>query len=323
MTPAVSVAIATYNYARFLPAAIESVLGQTMGDLEIIVIDDGSTDDTPVAMERYRKEPRVRYERIAHVGVAAAKNAAIRRARAPVVALLDADDVWLSDKLERQMPLMDAAEKPAVVYSRRLEIDENGNLLKYRQPVLHRGRVLAAMFRENFVCYSSALVRREVFDHAGYFDEGLPLAVDYDFWLRVALCYSFDYVDEPLVKYRRGHGSLSSRDAERTCLALEIMDRFLERGGREALSPAVIRRARAETYCTLVLALRDESRLSALGYNLKALALAPGCGKAWKSLASLPMSEPMRQFTRRMLGRAGDSDGAISCKGSEITQNGI
>ncbi|HJT77666.1 MAG TPA: glycosyltransferase, partial [Gemmataceae bacterium] len=215
MTPRVSVVVATYNYARFLGGALESALGQTFRDLEVIVVDDGSTDDTAAVVRPYLADGRVSYVRTDHVGQPAAKNVGVRLARAPLVAFLDADDRWLPAKLARQVPLFDADPGLGVVYARRRLIDEEGWPLEYEQPVLHRGEVLGPLFERNFVCFSSAVARREVLECEGLFDEALPLAIDFDLWLRVARHYRFDYVDEPLVEYRVGHASLSRRQDER------------------------------------------------------------------------------------------------------------
>ena len=103
MTPRVSVVVATYNYARFLGGALQSALGQTFRDLEAIVVDDGSTDDTAAVVRPFLADGRVRYVRTDHRGQPQAKNTGVRLARAPLVAFLDADDLWLPAKLERQL----------------------------------------------------------------------------------------------------------------------------------------------------------------------------------------------------------------------------
>ncbi len=307
MNPSVSVVIATYNYARYLRAALESVRRQTFDSWELVVVDDGSTDATPQVVRPYLADPRVRYHRTGHAGVAAAKNAGVRLARAPLVAFLDADDVWMPTKLARQAALFRADPPLGVAYTRRWLIDEEGRRLEYEQPPLFRGRVLDELFRTNFVCFSSAMVRRAALDDAGPFDEGLALAVDYDLWLRVALRYRFDYVDEPLVEYRTGHANLSSRTEERLVTALRIMHRFLdEQGGRAALRPAAIRYAEAETCYHIGLARRPVSRLAALPWYLRALAQAPAYGPAWRGLFSLPLPESARRLLRRALGRPVD-----------------
>src|SRR5437879_6439171 len=229
MAPGVSVVGATVNYSRYLAGTLESARAQTMSEVEIIVIDDGSTDETKQVMGSYLANPRVRYQRTDHRGQPAAKNAGIRLARAPLVAFLDAHDLWLPTKLEKQLTLFADDPALAVVYSRRILIDECGRPLQFPQPELARGNVLAKMFRKNFVCFSSAVIRRKVLEDVGLFDENLALAIDYDLWLRIARHYRFAYVDEPLVQYRTGHASLSQRTEERLKTVAGLMNRFLDR----------------------------------------------------------------------------------------------
>src|SRR5215208_6407496 len=98
MAPAVSVVVATRNYGRYVAGALRSVLGQTWGDLEVVVIDDGSTDDTYQIVEPFRTDPRVRYHRTDGLGQSRAKNLGVQLSRAPLVAFLDGDDEWLPSK---------------------------------------------------------------------------------------------------------------------------------------------------------------------------------------------------------------------------------
>src|SRR5262245_45392509 len=173
----------------------------------------------------------------------------------------------MPDKLEHQLPLFESAARPAVVFSERVQIDAEGRRLVSPQPPFPRGRVLGEMFLDNFICFSSVVVRRDVFEEVGVFDESLALAIDYDLWLRVATRYSFDYVAAPLVKYRVGHANLSSRVEERLRTVLGIMGRFLDDyGGRRLLSPELVRRAYAQTYCHLALYARRRSRRAPLGW---------------------------------------------------------
>jgi len=307
MSPAVSVVLATYNYGRYLAGALDSALSQTLCDLEVIVVDDGSTDETKDVMVSYLDNPRVRYFGIDHSGQPAAKNFGIRLARAPLIAFLDADDLWLPSKLEKQAAIFAADPALGVVFSQRLLIDEQGRHLQFSQPRLPRGNVLADMFRQNFICFSSAVIRRTVLDQVGLFDTNLALAIDYDLWLRIAQRFPFDYVDEPLVMYRTGHASLSRRTEERLKTAAGIMDRFLhEHGGQAVLNPALVRRAQAETYYEIALAIRSRSRWAALPWYGRALQKAPDFGLAWQGLASLPLPETVRRGLRRALGRPPD-----------------
>jgi glycosyltransferase involved in cell wall biosynthesis len=305
MNPTVSVIVAAYNYDRYLGGALESVLNQTCRNLEVIVVDDGSTDRTAEVVRRYLRDPRVRYYRTDHVGQPKAKNTGIRLARAPLVAFLDADDLWLPAKLERQLALFRRDRVLGVAYTRRLVIDGQGREVEYEHPAMHRGMILDALFRSNaFVCFSSVMVRRAVLDDVGLFDESLALAIDYDLWLRVGLRYRFDYVDTPLVQYRTGHANLSRRAEERLITVSRIMERFLvAHGGGAFVSPAVVRRARAETAYHIALALRERSRLRALPWYLRSVSLCPHYALAWQGLASLPLPEAIRRGLRRALGR--------------------
>jgi glycosyltransferase involved in cell wall biosynthesis len=301
--------IATYNYGRYLGDAVESVRSQTFRDLEVIVVDDGSTDDTPKVMNRYRDDSRVRYHRAENRGPAAARNTGIRMARGTMIAFLDADDQWLPSKLDRQVRLLEADAGVAVVYARRLLVDEAGRGLAYQQPDLHRGDVLQQLFLSNFICLSSAVVRRDALVRAGLFDERIKLASaeDYDLWLRLAQEFRFDYVDEPLVLYRTGRSPAARRVEARLAAALEVMRRFLtERGGRHLLDAGLVRLSWAETCAHLGLAARERSRLAALHWYCKALGTSPGLLVAWKGLASLFLPEVGRRCLRRTLGRPAD-----------------
>jgi glycosyltransferase involved in cell wall biosynthesis len=251
--PRVSVVMAAKNYARFLPIAVESVLAQTFADWELVIIDDGSTDQTPDAVRLFLTDCRVRYARVDRLGQSRAKNLGIRLARGEFVAFLDADDTWLPTKLEKQLALFAKQPEVGVVFCRRSLIDEAGHALpQSTAPGPPRGRILDRMFVQNHVCFSSAVVRRIVFSHVGSFDSAWDLAIDFDLWLRVARHYEFDFVDEELVKYRTGHGNLSKRLADRVDTALSIMRRAERRRCiGEEIAEAFVAEAHASTRRTL------------------------------------------------------------------------
>jgi glycosyltransferase involved in cell wall biosynthesis len=270
MVPAVSVVVATRNYGRFLAGALRSMLGQTWRDFELVIIDDGSTDDTAEVVRLFFSDPRVRYHRTDGLGQSRAKNLGIRLARAPLVAFLDGDDEWLPTKLERQLPLFD---NPAVgvVYARRELIDAAGDDLPTPASVLVRGQVYDDLLVRNPVCFSSAVVRRAVFEAVGMFDPALPLSIDYDLWLRVARHFEFDYVDEPLVRYRTGHANLSSRIAERLAAILSVLRRSLLRGRNQELAdPRAQAGAWGSTCRTMGFVLREEEPSAAARWYVRA-----------------------------------------------------
>ena len=283
MPPTVSVIIATYNYGSYLPAALDSVLAQTFTDWEAIIVDDASTDNTSEVVRPYLSDARVRYHRTDHLGAAGARNVAIGLARGSFLAILDADDRWLPGKLARQMGLFRDNPELGVVYTRRLIADEQGHVLRACQEELCRGQVLSRLFLLNFVCFSSAVIARQALERIGLFDTRCEPSEDYDLLLRIGAYYPFDYIDEPLVVYRM-HDALQ-RDEIRCHVVLGIRRRSLdERGGREVITPAAVRRAYAQTYALLAMAAVRRSRLSGVRWAMRALATYPLSAVVWEAL---------------------------------------
>jgi glycosyltransferase involved in cell wall biosynthesis len=269
-TPAVSVVIATRNYGRYLAGAIRSVLDQTWRDFEIVVIDDGSTDDTPAVVQPFLADSRVHYQRTDGLGQSRAKNLGIRLCRAPLIAFLDGDDEWLPQKLERQLPLFDDLTI-GVVYSRRVLIDEIGRECATPQAAVVRGRIYNDLLAANPVCFSSVVVRRTVFETVGMLDPCLQLAIDYDLWLRVSRHFDFDYIDEPLVRYRTGHANLSSRIVDRLQTVLAILRRSLvRRRNDEIADPKAVAEAWGSTCRTMGFVLREKEMIEATKWYLQA-----------------------------------------------------
>lgn len=246
--PLVSVVIPTYNYGKYLPDAIESVLSQTFKNYELIIVDDGSTDNTKEVVRPYLKNTRIRYHYQENTGQSSAKNVGIKLARGDFIAFLDADDSWLPDKLELQMKLFQANPALGVVYSRRLFIAEDGNDIYHEQPKkLYAGNVLYPMFMygNHFLCSSTSVVRKECFAKVGLFDQALEASEDFDLWLRIAIHYPFDFVDKPLIKFRAGHSSVSKREGVIARCGSLIAKRFLEKYREPLKIPSyVIRKQR-------------------------------------------------------------------------------
>ncbi|MDQ3929530.1 MAG: glycosyltransferase [Chloroflexota bacterium] len=215
MRPTVSAVITTYNYGRFISRAIESVLAQTLQPDEIIMVDDGSTDDTAQVVARYA-DRGLRYVYKANGGGSSARNAGILASHCELIAFLDADDVWLPHKLERQVEQMVRHPNLGLVSGSEWQVDERGEhpYLVARQPLEAAG-VYKQMLVENFIGNTSlALVRRSVFDKVGMFDEKVPLGHDWDMWLRIARAYPISILEEPLIYYTRHSGSLSAGKIE-------------------------------------------------------------------------------------------------------------
>jgi glycosyltransferase involved in cell wall biosynthesis len=300
--PTVSVVVASYNYARYLPQALDSVLAQTRDDWEVLVVDDGSTDNTREVVRPYLADDRFRYLHQDNAGQAAAKNRGATEARGELVAFLDADDVWLPSKLDRQIPLF-ADPGVGVVYAKRLLLDAQGRESPFVHPPLYRGEVAGQIFMDNFLCFSSTVVRRGLLELHGGFDESLRVGIDFDLWIRLSAHCAFDYVDEVLVKYRVGHERLSSNLERRLEHAQRIMRANLDRPGvARNISRSARRRARGMTGCSFGNLRRDEGRrLVAAGHYALALALDPASPRTWREAACLVLPPGLRRRLKALL----------------------
>lgn len=298
--PQVSVVMAAYNYGPYIGQAIQSVVDQTFLDWELIVVDDGSDDETEMIVRRFVGDPRIRYHRQENQGQPKAKNTGIRLSRGRFIAFLDADDAWMPDKLAKQLPLFENDPDLGVAYTGVSLMDEDGISIGQLPLRMVRGRILEIAIKRTIPPFSSSIVRREIFDDIGYFDEELPLAIDFDLWLRAATKYRFDYVDEPLLLYRSGHANLSRRAKERRELVLKrILPRFIsEYGGQRLLSRRSIAEAYADTYVNTAESLRDHSLLRAFGWNLRACAKSPWMLQTWKSLLRTCVPRQVLHFAK-------------------------
>jgi glycosyltransferase involved in cell wall biosynthesis len=203
MMPGISVIIPAYNHARFLPQAIESVLAQTLLPAELIVVDDGSTDDTPQVLARYSE--CVRYIRQQNRGVSAARNTGAAVAMGDYLAFLDADDEWLPHKLEMQMARFTNEPELGLVHCGVVEINGEGALLSVRQDGLEGWLIEEfLLFRRAIIlgAGSSALIPRRILFELGGWDEQLSTAADWDVCCRIAARYPIGFVSEELLRYR-------------------------------------------------------------------------------------------------------------------------
>lgn len=195
--------IPTYNRAHILEQAIASVVAQTYRSIEIIVVDDGSTDRTS-ELVAWLGVPTLRYYSLErNSGASAARNYGIARARGTFIAFLDADDEWLPEKTARQIACFEnAPDTVGVVYSGVREVSPQWPPID-RVPE-HRGDLFETLRAVNVLRTSGVMVRREVFDEVGGFDCALPARHDWDLWLRIARHYRMDYVEDISVLYHYG-----------------------------------------------------------------------------------------------------------------------
>ena len=212
--PRVSVIIPTYNCARFLQRTIDSALRQTYRDFEVIVVDDGSMDETQTLMQQYNNCVSYVYQQ--NQGASSARNAAISRATGEFIAYLDADDVWRPDKLARQVEYLDTHPMCGLVHTEVSVIDEQDQVLHGRfnqetKRVVPQGICVRDILLRSHIQTLTVMERRSAFDCAKGFDLRLPVAQDYLHWILVVLHgFEVGYLPEPLGQYRWRAGSLMS-----------------------------------------------------------------------------------------------------------------
>lgn len=211
----ISVIIPTYNRCDKLKAAMESVLSQTYTNIELLIIDDGSTDNTREMVEEMQ-DSRIRYIRLPqNMGAAAARNEGVRFAKGEIIAFHDSDDIWLSEKLEKQMSYWKEHPEFSMIYCAYLLHRDN---LKFRtQPAERKeleGDILQYLLLRNFIGTPTMLLRKACFEDVGGFNVALHCLEDWEFAVRFAESYYIGYVDEVLVKAYYSPGGISSKKAE-------------------------------------------------------------------------------------------------------------
>lgn len=207
----VSALITTYNYGQYLAGAIESVLGQTLRPDEIIVVDDGSTDDTAAIVARYA-DRSVRYIYKENGGIASARNVGIRESTGALIAFLDADDRWLREKTALQVEHFRRHPQVGLVTGSEWQVWED----KGTKPWLLKRKAVGAAYIypqilvENLVGTSSlTMIRRECFKKVGPLDERVGLGQDWDMWIRIAKSFPVGVIERPLIHYAHHKGSMS------------------------------------------------------------------------------------------------------------------
>ncbi|MCL5951129.1 MAG: glycosyltransferase [Chloroflexi bacterium] len=210
--PKVSVVIPTYNRAQLIRETLRSVLAQTYHDFEVVVIDDGSTDNTQEALVAYGSQ--IRYFRKDNGGQASARNLGIRVASGEYIAFLDSDDLWLPSKLEEQVTTLVTARTKWVYCDAELFDGATGRtvgLYSRQNNRPYEGHVARQLLLNDFIASPTPIIHREVFDRVGYFDESALLRSreDWEMWLRIAPHYSVAYLAKPLARYRLHSGSVT------------------------------------------------------------------------------------------------------------------
>jgi glycosyltransferase involved in cell wall biosynthesis len=237
--PLVSVIIPTYNRGWVLREAIDSVLAQDFKDFELIVVDDGSTDNTPLILDSYHQELMV--IRQPNKGVSAARNRGIAAASGRLIAFLDSDDFWLPRKLSEQVDFFNS--NPDAVINQTEEIwIRNGVRVN---PKTRHHKVSGMIFEPSLalclVSPSAVMIKRSLFDDIGLFDENLPACEDYDLWLRISWRYPVHLIETPLIIKRGGHADQLSKAPGLDKFRIQALRKVIESGqlGEESYQAAI------------------------------------------------------------------------------------
>jgi len=283
--PTVSVIIPAYNCAEVLAEAVESVRAQTYQDYEVIVVDDGSTDDTWATIERLVGEfDKLRPIRAEHKGLAAARNRAIAEMRGQWIALLDADDLWLPEKLARCLDFLAANEHLSIVYTPMDPIKLDGTPMAGHSKPCQAGWLTRELFASIFVHDPAAVFHKRVIDTCGGFDESLPVCIGHEFWLRVSPHFEFGLIDEPLALRRWHDASLtrSNRSRGRRIKAGMLERFYFELGGADLVPKAeAARRLSRVHYSAGKILLKEGQGRLAREYLAKAIRYRRGNLKAY------------------------------------------
>lgn len=203
MSYRVSVIIPTYNRSKYLINCLDSVFSQSFKDFEIIVVDDGSTDNTLSILDKYAH--KINYIKQKNLGVSSARNCGIKNSKGIWLAFLDSDDLWHKDKLRYQIDYLDKNEGALICHT-----DEKWykNGLYINQMDKHKksgGRLFVKSLQMCMISPSSVMIKKDLFDKIGLFDESLPACEDYDLWLRITSQYDIGFIDKSLVIKNGGH----------------------------------------------------------------------------------------------------------------------
>jgi glycosyltransferase involved in cell wall biosynthesis len=229
-TPKVSVIIPAYNAERTIRETINSVLEQTFFDFELIIINDGSTDNT-LQLVNEVKDSRLRVYSYSNAGLSMARNRGITHAKGEYISFIDADDLWTSDKLEMQVQALEKSPTSGVAYSWTMCMDNSGKVFYPGVIANFQGNVYSHLLISNFIASgSNVLIRAEAIKSVGEFDITLKSCEDWDYWLRLAPKWNFVVVPKSQIIYRLSSGAMSSK--------VEVMEKYqilvLERAFKKA-----------------------------------------------------------------------------------------
>lgn len=205
MTPKISVIIPSYNRASVLPRALDSVLAQSFCGFEVIVVDDGSSDQTSEVLAGYQCRPNLKVFKTRNRGVSAARNLGIASSLGEWLAFLDSDDEWLPEKLQKQMNFVEDNPSCRLVHGEEIWIRNGRRVNPMKKHQKRGGDVFADAVRFCCISPSTVLIKRDLLQEVGLFREDFPVCEDFDLWLRISGLYPVGYIGDFLIKKFGGH----------------------------------------------------------------------------------------------------------------------
>lgn len=319
--PRVSVIIPTFNCAGFIERTLTSVFSQTFKDYEVIVLDDGSTDETSERISRFSRS--IHYHHQSNCGLSNARNKAVSLSNGEFIAYLDADDMWCPQKLQRQIEYMDAHPECGLVHSDVIYIDEEDQLITpewslVNRSVLAQGNCLAELLKGCLFQVPTVLERRECFDSISGFDERFKRVEDYLHWIKLQLKgYSFGYINEYLAMYRIRSGSLSKNHAAMIESTMKMFDVLIRENSLLDYLNQTEKKNVLQRISSLKRSLPYHYRLQgrngiAIKQSLSLIFESPGhlypLVELAKSLVPPPMADKIRKIRNRNLQSSGKQD---------------
>ena len=225
-TPLISVIIPTYNRGWILKEAIDSVFRQAFPDFELIVVDDGSTDNTKDILNAY--DDKLNVIRQTNKGVSAARNRGIASASGRYVAFLDSDDLWLPEKLDRQIAFFNSNPDALICQTQEIWIRNGVRINPKKRHQKFSGNIFEQSLMLCLVSPSAVMIKLSLFEKVGLFDEKLPACEDYDLWLRISCRYPVFLIDTPLIMKRGGHADQLSKTSGLDKFRIQALKKILE-----------------------------------------------------------------------------------------------